>query len=250
MAERVTFPSSTGPILSGLVDLPDGEPRGWGVFAHGFTLGKDSPAASRMCKQLASEGVGMLRFDNLGLGDSEGDWGDGSFSHKVADTVRAVEFMNDSGREVHLLVGHSFGGSAVIAAAHECDTVAAVASVGAPYDPAHVERNYDALLQRIEQDGEAPFLVGGKALTLKRHFIEDVRVADLHERIKTLRRALLVMHSPTDNTVGIANASEIFRAARHPRSFVSLEGADHLLTGKKQAARAARITSAWADPYL
>jgi putative redox protein len=203
-----------------------------------------------MCKQLASEGVGMLRFDNLGLGDSEGDWGDGSFSHKVADTVRAVEFMNDSGREVHLLVGHSFGGSAVIAAAHECDTVAAVASVGAPYDPAHVERNYDALLQRIEQDGEAPFLVGGKALTLKRHFIEDVRVADLHERIKTLRRALLVMHSPTDNTVGIANASEIFRAARHPRSFVSLEGADHLLTGKKQAARAARITSAWADPYL
>jgi alpha/beta superfamily hydrolase len=250
MAEHVTFPSSTGPILSGLVDLPDGEPRGWGVFAHGFTLGKDSPAASRMCKQLASEGVGMLRFDNLGLGDSEGDWGDGSFSHKVADTVRAVEFMNDSGREVHLLVGHSFGGSAVIAAAHECDTVAAVASVGAPYDPAHVEHNYDALLQRIEQDGEAPFLVGGKALTLKRHFIEDVRVADLHERIKTLRRALLVMHSPTDNTVGIANASEIFRAARHPRSFVSLEGADHLLTGKNQAARAARITSAWADPYL
>jgi putative redox protein len=250
MAERVTFPSSTGPLLSGLVDLPVGEPRGWGVFAHGFTLGKDSPAASRMCKQLASEGVGMLRFDNLGLGDSEGDWGDGSFSHKVADTVRAVEFMNDSGREVHLLVGHSFGGAAVIASAHECDTVAAVASVGAPYDPSHVERNYDALLQRIEEEGEAPFLVGGKALTLKRHFIEDVRAADLRERIRTLRRALLVMHSPTDNTVGIANASEIFRAARHPRSFVSLEGADHLLTGKNQAARAARITSAWADPYL
>jgi alpha-beta hydrolase superfamily lysophospholipase len=250
MAERVTFPSSTGPLLSGLVDLPVGEPRGWGVFAHGFTLGKDSPAASRMCKQLASEGVGMLRFDNLGLGDSEGDWGDGSFSHKVADTVRAVEFMNDSGREVHLLVGHSFGGAAVIASAHECDTVAAVASVGAPYDPSHVERNYDALLQRIEEEGEAPFLVGGKALTLKRHFIEDVRAADLRERIRTLRRALLVMHSPTDNTVGIANASEIFRAARHPRSFVSLEGADHLLTGKNQAARAARIISAWADPYL
>jgi len=250
MAERITFSSSTGPLLAGLVDLPVGEPRGWGVFAHGFTLGKDSPAASRMCKQLASEGIGMLRFDNLGLGDSEGDWGDGSFSHKVADTVRAVEFMNDSGREVHLLVGHSFGGAAVIASAHECETVAAVASVGAPYQPAHVEHNYDALLQRIESDGEAPFLAGGRALTLKRHFIEDVRAADLHERIRTLRRALLVMHSPTDNTVGIANASEIFRAARHPRSFVPLEGADHLLTGKNQAARAARIVSAWADPYL
>jgi alpha-beta hydrolase superfamily lysophospholipase len=250
VAERVSFVSTTGPTLAGIVDAPQGEARGWAVFAHGFTLGKDCPAASRICRQLASEGIGVLRFDNLGLGQSEGDWGDGSFSHKVDDTVRAVEFMNGSGREVRLLVGHSFGGAAAIAAAHECPTVEAVASVGAPYEPAHVERNYDALVHRIEADGEAPFLIGGKALTLKRHFIEDVRAADLRERIKTLRRALLVMHSPTDNTVGIVNASEIFRAARHPRSFVSLEGADHLLTGKNQAARAARIISAWADPYL
>lgn len=250
VAERVTFSSTTGPTLAGLIDMPRGELRGWGVFAHGFTLGKDCPAASRMCKQLAADGIGMLRFDNLGLGHSEGDWGDGSFSHKVEDTVRAVEFMNASGRDVTLLVGHSFGGAAAIAAAHECPSVAAVASVGAPYEPAHVEHNYDALLHRIEADGEAPFLVAGKALTLKRHFIEDVRAADLRERIRTLRRALLVMHSPTDNTVGIVNASEIFRTARHPRSFVSLEGADHLLTEKNQAARAARIISAWADPYL
>ncbi|MBB2992755.1 putative redox protein [Mycolicibacterium iranicum] len=250
MAERVTFPSSSGPTLAGLIDLPQGETRGWGVFAHGFTLGKDSPAASRICKQLASEGIGMLRFDNLGLGDSEGDWGDGSFSHKVQDTIRAVEFMGGLGHEVRLLVGHSFGGAAAVAAAHGCPSVAALASIGAPYQPAHVEHNYDALVTRIESDGEAPFLIGGKALTLRRHFIEDVRSTDLRERIKTLRRALLVMHSPTDNTVGIGNASDIFRAARHPRSFVSLEGADHLLTGKNQAARAARIISAWADPYL
>src|SRR4029077_13942062 len=146
-----------------------------------FTVGKDSPAASRICKQLASEGIGMLRFDNLALGDAEGDWDYGSCSHKVADTARAVKFRNGSGREVRLLVGHSFGGSAVIAAAHECETVAAVASIGAPYDPAHVEHNYDALVQRIEADGESPFLIGGKAFTLKRHFIEDVRAADLRE---------------------------------------------------------------------
>ena len=158
--------------------------------------------------------------------------------------------MNESGREVRLLVGHSFGGAAVIAAAHEVDSVRAVASVGAPYDPSHVEHNYDALVDRILADGEAPFLIGGKALTLRRHFIEDVRAADLHEQIRTLRRPLLVMHAPTDNTVGIENASEIFRAARHPRSFVSLEGADHLLTGRNQAKRAARIISAWVDPYL
>jgi alpha-beta hydrolase superfamily lysophospholipase len=250
MVERVWFASTSGPRLAGLIDHPDGRTRGWGVFSHGFTLGKESPAASRICKQLAREGIGMLRFDNIGLGDSEGDWGDGSFSHKVSDTVRAASFMNESGREVRLLVGHSFGGAAVIAAAHAVDSVRAVASIGAPYEPGHVEHNYDVLVERILADGEAPFLVGGKALTLRRHFIEDVRSADLYEQIRTLRRALLVMHSPTDNTVGIANASEIFRAARHPRSFVSLEGADHLLVERNQATRAARIISAWADPYL
>src|SRR5580765_5752012 len=118
VAERVGFPSTTGPILAGLVDLPEGEVRGWGVFAHGFTLGKDSPAASRICKSLASEGIGMLRFDNLGLGDSDGDWGDGSFSRKVEDTAQAIRFMQISGRSVRLVVGHSFGGAAAIAAPH------------------------------------------------------------------------------------------------------------------------------------
>ncbi len=250
MTERVWFPSTSGPRLAGRIDHPEGPTRGWGVFSHGFTLSKDSPAASRICKQLAGEGIGMLRFDNLGLGDSEGDWGDGSFSHKLADTAQAARFMNDSGREVRLLVGHSFGGAAVIAAAHQVDSVRAVVSIGAPYDPSHVEHNYDALVERILAEGEATFLIGGKALTLRRHFIEDVRAADLREQIRTLHRALMVMHSPTDNTVGIANASEIFRAARHPRNFVSLEGADHLLTGRDQAKRAARIISAWADPYL
>ena len=220
------------------------------MFSHGFTLGKDCPAASRICKQLASEGIGMLRFDNLGLGDSEGDWGDGSFSHKVADTAQAARFMNESGREVRLLVGHSFGGAAVIAAAHQLESVRAVSSIGSPYEPGARGAQLRRAVERILAEGEAPFLIGGKALTLRRHFIEDVRAADLHEQIRTLHRALLVMHSPTDNTVGIANASEIFRAARHPRSFVSLEGADHLLTGRNQAKRAARIISAWADPYL
>src|SRR5689334_11704474 len=140
VAERVGFPSTSGPGLAGLIDPPEGEVRGWGVFSHGFTLGKDSPAASRICKQLASEGIGMLRFDNLGLGDSDGDWGDGSFSHKVEDTAQAVRFMGESGREVSLLVGHSFGGAAVLAAAHLAEQVRAVVSLCAPYYPAHVEQ--------------------------------------------------------------------------------------------------------------
>lgn len=251
MAERVEFRSVGGEMLAGLVDQPEGEVRGWGVFAHGFTLGKDCPAASRICKQLASEGIGMLRFDALGLRDSEGDWGDGSFSRKVADTVQAARFLEDErGHRPSILVGHSFGGAAVIAAAQELPGVRAVASVGAPYEIDHVEEQYDALVDRVLADGEALFIAGDKALTLKRQFVEDVRQADLHERIVDLDRALLVMHSPTDNTVGIKNASDIFRAARHPRSFVSLEGADHLLTERGQARRAGRIIGAWADPYL
>jgi alpha-beta hydrolase superfamily lysophospholipase len=250
VAERVTFPSVTGEALAGLVDLPAGQVRGWGVFAHGFTLGKDSPAAARICKQLAAEGIGMLRFDNLGLGDSEGDWGNGSFSHKVADTVEAARFMAAQGRPPALLVGHSFGGAAVLAAASQVEQARAVVSIGAPVEPRHVEHNYDALLERVHAEGQALWVVGGKALTLRRAFVEDVRRADLRGCIKTLRMPLLVMHSPTDNTVGIENASEIFRAARHPRSFVSLEGSDHLLTAPGQAKRAGRIVSAWADQYL
>lgn len=250
MAERVTFLSSTGPALAGIIDRPAGEPRGWGVFSHGFTLGKDSPAAARICKQLAEDGIGMLRFDALGLGDSEGDWGDGSFTVKVNDVIRACEFMAEQNTTADILVGHSFGGAAVIAAARQSPGVRAVATVGAPMDPAHAEHQYDAVVDRVLSEGSAQWMVGGRTLTLKRAFVEDVRAAALHEKIRSLRLPLLILHSPTDNTVGIANASEIFRTARHPRSFVSLEGSDHLLTGPGQARRAGRIIGAWADAYL
>ena len=250
MAERVTFPSSTGPKLAGIIDRPAGEPRGWGVFSHGFTLGKDSPAAARICKQLAEDGIGMLRFDALGLGDSEGDWGDGSFTVKVNDVIRACEFMAEQGTPADILVGHSFGGAAVIAAARQSPGVRAVATVGAPMDPAHAEHHYDAVVECVLSEGSAEWMVGGRTLTLKRAFVEDVRAAALHDKIRSLRLPLLILHSPTDNTVGISNASEIFRTARHPRSFVSLEGSDHLLTGPGQARRAGRIIGAWADAYL
>jgi alpha-beta hydrolase superfamily lysophospholipase len=250
MAERVTFPSSTGPTLAGVINRPTDEPRGWGVFSHGFTLGKDSPAAARICKQLGEDGIGMLRFDALGLGDSKGDWGDGSFTVKVNDVIRACEFMADRGTPADILVGHSFGGAAVIAAARRCPGVAAVATIGAPVDPSHAEQQYDAVVDRVLSEGSAEWMVGGRCLTLKRAFVEDVRTAALHDKIRALRLPLLILHSPTDNTVGIANASEIFRTARHPRSFVSLEGSDHLLTGPGQARRAARIIGAWADAYL
>ena len=250
MAERVSFRSSTGPALAGIIDRPPGAVRGWGVFSHGFTLGKDSPASARICKQLAADGIGMLRFDALGLGDSEGDWGDGSFTVKVDDVIRACEFMAERDTPAEILIGHSFGGAAVIAAARQSPGVRAVVTVGAPIDPAHAEKQYDAVIDRVLAEGSAEWLVGGRRLTLKKAFVEDVRNARLHEKIRGLRLPLLILHSPTDNTVGIENASEIFRTARHPRSFVSLEGSEHFLTRPGQAKRAGRIIGAWADAYL
>jgi alpha-beta hydrolase superfamily lysophospholipase len=250
MGERVTFSSSTGPTLSGVIEVPERGVRGWGVFSHGFTLGKDSPAASRICKQLASDGIGMLRFDALGLGGSEGDWGDGSFTVKVNDVAKACEFMADRGTPADILVGHSWGGAAVLAAARQSAGVRSVVTVAAPVYPSHVEKHYDAVVDRVMSEGAAEWMVGGRTLTLKRAFVEDVREARLQDKIEGLHLPLLVLHSPTDNTVGIDNASEIFRLARHPRSFVSLEGSDHLLTAHGQAHRAARIIGAWADAYL
>lgn len=250
MPEKVRFPSVVGPELAGAIDLPEGEIRGWGIFVHGFTLGKDSPAASRVSKQLAREGIGMLRYDNLGIGDSDGDWGDGSFTVKVQDTIRAAALMAERGTPADLLVGHSWGGAAAIAAATEATGVRALATIGAPVEPSHVERQYDAVMDRVLSEGSHEWFVGGRTLVLKRAFVEDVRRAHLRDRIRELNLPLLVLHSPTDQTVDIDNAGEIFREARHPRSFVALEEADHLLTARGQAQRAAHIISAWADQYI
>lgn len=246
----VRFPSSVGPELAGVLETPQGEARGWGLVVHGFTLGKDSPAAFRIARGLADEGVGMLRFDCLGLGDSEGTWGDGSFTVKVDDTVRAAEFLAERGTPPELLVGHSWGGAAAIVAAQQIPSVKAVVTIGAPSEPSEVERHYDSVVARVMEDGTATWPIGGRELTLKRDFVEDVRSAELIAQVHRLDRPLLVMHSPTDATVDIENASEIFRAALHPRSFISLEGSDHFLTAEGQADRAARIISAWVDQYL
>ncbi|MCA4133511.1 S9 family peptidase [Arthrobacter sp. M4] len=250
-SEKISFQGSTGEMLAGILDIPEGPIRGWGVFSHGLTLGKDSPAAARICKALADDGVGMLRFDNLGLGGSGGDWADSSFSLKVADTVKAAEHLDGLGRPASLLVGHSFGGAAVLSAALSLPGVKAVATVGAPFQPKHAEHLFDSSIERILSEGSAEVdFGGGKRLQVRRHFVEDLEKADLTHCIRSLHRPLMVLHSPTDNTVGIENASDIFRTARHPRSFVSIEGSDHLLTAKGQAARVARIISAWSDQYL
>ncbi len=223
-SEKISFTGSTGDTLAGVVDVPEGpRPGAGGLYSHGLTLGKDSPpAASRICKGLAEQGVGgMLRFDNLGLGSSAGEWSaGGSFSVKVADTILAADFMREQGRGgISLLVGHSFGGAAVLAAARDIPGLNAVVTVGAPYEPKHVEHMFDTEIESILRDGSAVVDLGGRPMEVRRHFVEDVERADLRDCIRTLHKPLMVMHSPTDNTVGIDNASEIFRTARHPPEF-------------------------------
>lgn len=248
--ESVSFPGVNGTALAGTLDVPDGGTRSWAVFCHGFTLGKNSAAASRISKALASHGIGVLRYDAAGLGGSTGAWEDGTFSTKIADIHSAVAFMQEQGRQVSLLIGHSLGGAAVLAAAPDVPGLTAVVTIAAPFRPDHVLHLFEAEMQTIRQAGSAEVELGGRSLRIREELLHDLAAHDLTESIRGLALPLLVMHSPTDNTVGIENASEIFSAARHPRNFISLEGSDHLMVDRTQTSRAADIIAAWAGIYL
>ena len=248
--EPVSFSGVNGTTLAGTIDLPDGAVRGWAVFCHGFTLGKNSAAASRISKALAGEGIGVLRYDAAGLGRSTGAWEDGNFSTKVADVGSAAQFMRSTGRAPALLIGHSLGGAAVLAAASTVPGLRAVVTVAAPFRPSHVEHLFEEELDTIAGQGSASVELGGRQLQIRQGLLEDLRSHDLTGCIEDLDVPLLVMHSPTDNTVGVDNAGKIFATARHPRSFVSLEGSDHLMVEREQTTRAAAIIAAWAGVYL
>lgn len=248
--ESVKFPSVSGATLAGVVDVPDGEARAWAVFAHGFTLGKNSAAASRISKALARHGIGVLRYDAAGLGSSTGDWSETTFSTKVDDIKQAAAFMAESGRPVSLLIGHSLGGAAVLGAVGSLEEVKAVVTISAPFEPSHALHLLDEAMDGVEREGVGEVTLGGKRLQIRKQLVDDLRRADLSACIHGMHRPLLVMHSPTDQTVGIDNAGQIFETARHPKSFISLEGSNHLLTDKVQTDRAALLITAWADQYL
>jgi putative redox protein len=250
MAERLEFDGAAGQRLAGLLDVPDGPSRASAIFGHCFSCGKDSIAAARIARALTERGFTVLRFDVTGLGESEGEFGAATFSMDVADMVVAAGVLRDRGQAPGLLVGHSLGGAAVIAAAGQVPEVRAVATIAAPSDPGHVtdllRRQAPDLLERDEVEVQ----LGGRPFTLRREFLEDIRSQPQRERIRNLDRALLVMHSPHDRTVHIDNASEIFMAARHPKSFISLDGANHLLTDHADARYVADVLAAWASRYL
>jgi putative redox protein len=248
--ERFQFASSEGHQLAAALDLPEREPLAYALFAHCFTCGKDVLAARRIATALAAKGIAVLRFDFTGLGSSEGDFANSTFSSNVADLARAADHLRETRKAPALLIGHSLGGAAILAAAEKIPEAKAVVTIAAPSDPAHVTGLFRDRINDIRKLGKVDVQLAGRPFQIKREFLDDIAEQGLTEQVKKLHKALLVMHSPVDDTVGIDNATHIFVAAKHPKSFVSLAGADHLLSGKRDASYVAGVIAAWAERYL
>lgn len=249
-SQRVTFRGTGGEDLAGRLDLPEGPPRAVALFAHCFTCGKDVVAASRIARALTDLDIAVFRFDFTGLGESDGEFANATFSSNVTDLVRAADHLRRTLAAPGLLIGHSLGGAAVIAAADQIPEVRAVASIAAPADPVHVTHLFTDERERIAEEGHATVQIGGRPFRVRHEFLNDVSAQPQRERIRLLDAALLVMHAPADKIVGVDNAREIFDNARHPKSFVSLDDADHLLSRRGDASYAATVIAAWADRYL
>jgi putative redox protein len=248
--ERFQFPGAEGQQLAAALELPEGQPVAFALFAHCFTCGKDVLAAKRIAVALAARGIAVLRFDFTGLGSSEGDFSNSTFSSNVADLVRAADHLRETRKAPAILIGHSLGGAAVLAAAAQIPEAKAVVTIAAPSDPAHVTHLLGDRIDDIRKHGEVEVSLAGRPFRIKREFLDDIAEHNLMDHIARLHKALLILHSPTDDTVGIDNATRIFVAAKHPKSFVSLAGADHLLSDRRDGMYAADVIAAWAERYL
>ncbi len=247
---KITFEGHSGEQLAARLDMPDGPHLATALFAHCFTCSKDIPAARRISQRLANMGIAVLRFDFTGLGHSEGEFANTHFTSNVADLVAAANFLKSEGAAPALIIGHSLGGAAVLKAVAEIPSIKAVVTLGAPFDPAHVIHNFGCSLDDIEKNGQAEITLAGRPFTIKKAFIEDISKAKLAPAIADLHAALLVMHAPMDMTVSIDNASQIFLAAKHPKSFVTLDNSDHLISRAQDAEYAAEVIAAWSARYL
>lgn len=248
--ERITFAGHDGNTLAARLDLPDGPHLATALFAHCFTCSKDIPAARRIARRLAMMGIAVLRFDFTGLGHSEGEFGNTSFSSNIEDLERAAAHLTARDMPPSLLIGHSLGGAAVIRAAGRIDSVRAVVTLGAPHDPSHVTHHFADALPQIAEQGVAKVDLGGREFCIGRAFVQDIKAAALDTALHDMRAALLVMHAPRDEVVGIDNATQIFMAKKHPKSFVTLGDADHLISTPRDAEYAAEVIAAWAGRYL
>ncbi|MCW5694630.1 MAG: alpha/beta fold hydrolase [Pseudolabrys sp.] len=249
-SSRFTFPNAKGELLAATLDEPLGKPTAYALFAHCFTCGQNNLAAKRIAERLTEHGIAVLRFDFTGLGSSEGDFANTHFSSNVEDLVAAADRLRKDHGAPAILIGHSLGGAAVLAAADRIADARAVVTIAAPYDPAHVTGLFKEHIDAIREKGELEVKLAGRPFTISREFLDDIAGKKLDAKLAQLGKPLLVFHSPTDDTVGIDNASHIFLAAKHPKSFVSLAGADHLLSKKADAFYVADVIAGWAGRYL
>lgn len=249
--ERITFKNNEGQLLSGRLELPlDQHPHNFALFAHCFTCNKNLVAVKNITRALTSQGFGVLCFDFTGLGESDGDFSDSNFSGNVEDLIAASDYLKDQYTSPTLLIGHSLGGAAAIFAASKLDSVKAVATIGAPSNPNHVKHLFKSDIEEINKTGQAVVNLSGRDFTIKKQFLTDLETNSLPEVAQQLKKAILVMHSPQDTIVGIKNAEEIYLAAKHPKSFVSLDGADHLLMNKEDSLYAGKVIAGWASRYV
>ncbi len=239
-----------GSRLAALLETPDKEPRAYALFAHCFSCGKDVAAASRISRALSQQGYAVLRFDFTGLGNSDGDFANANFSSNVEDLILAADFLKQNYSAPRLLIGHSLGGTAVLSAATKLESVEAVVTIGAPAEPMHVIKQFVENIETIETEGVANVELAGRTFTIKKQFLDDVRAVDALQKLGGMKKALLVLHSPVDTTVSIHDAEKIYASAKHPKSFVSLDTADHLLTKKADAEYVALTIAGWASRYL
>ncbi len=248
--QAIRFPGASGALLSARLDAPAEPPLAYALFAHCFTCSKESKAATLISASLAERGVAVLRFDFTGLGGSEGEFANTNFSSNVGDLVAAAGHLRKHYRAPAILIGHSLGGTAVLAAAPDVPECTAVATIGSPFDPRHILGLIGNSTQAIEREGEARVEIGGRAFRIKKQFLDDIQGQRLGEIVARMGKALMVMHSPRDTIVDIDNATKIFVAAKHPKSFVSLDPADHLLSEREDALYAGHVLAAWAERYL
>lgn len=248
---KVEFTNAEGKKLAARLELPiDQHPHSFAIFAHCFTCNKNLTAVRNISRALNLHGIAVLRFDFTGLGDSEGEFGDTNFSSNIQDLIQAAQFLTDNYQAPELLVGHSLGGAAVICAGTQLESIKAIATIGAPFDPAHVRHHFESSLAEIEQNGEAKVNIGGRSFNVKKQFLDDIANQFIKNHIKELGKALLIAHSPQDKIVEIENAAELYHAARHPKSFVSLDGADHLMSNKRDSQYIGNVIANWADRYI